>query len=194
MGLYKMRTGKDDFLFRVASIAHKHGITPNTMTTLGLCFGITAGVLFMYRLTPLAFASGLLSVLCDVLDGTIARKFHLETSFGRVFDAVADRTCELAVVLGALAAGIIEPLGVIAIIGSTALFSLRVVSHSYGLETNYVMFGRTERLVFIMLGLILPFTAASTVCFVVAGGFGFASSIQILVFLSRRYLQMKKTA
>jgi phosphatidylglycerophosphate synthase len=193
MGLYKMRTGKDAFLFRVASIAHEHGITPNTMTTLGLCSGIAAGVLFMYRLTPFAFALGFLSVFCDVLDGTIARKFSLETSFGRVFDAVADRTCELAVVLGALAVGIIEPIGVVAIVGSTALFSLRVVSQSHGLETDYVMFGRTERLVFILLGLILPFTAASTACFVVAGGFGFASSIQIIVFLSRRHFQMKKT-
>ncbi len=148
----------------------------------------------MYRQIPLAFASGFLSVFCDVLDGTVARKFRLETSFGLVFDAVADRASELAVVLGALAAGIIEPLGVVAVVGSTALFSLRVVSHSYGLETNYVMFGRTERLFFIMLGLILPFAAASTVCFIVAGTFGFVSSVQIIVFLSHRHLQMKMKA
>jgi phosphatidylglycerophosphate synthase len=194
MGLYKLRTGKDAFLFRVANIAYRHGIGPNTVTALGLCFGIASGVLFMYRQNPFAFASGFLSVFCDVLDGTIARKFHQETSFGKVFDAVSDRTCELAVVLGALGAGIIEPLGVVAIVGSTALFSLRVVSHTYGVETNYVMFGRTERLFFIMLGLILPFTTASTVCFVVAGAFGFASSIQIIVFLSRRRFQMKVNA
>jgi phosphatidylglycerophosphate synthase len=122
-----------------------------------------------------------------VLDGTIARKFQLETSFGRVLDSVSDRTCELAVVLGALAGGIIEPLGVIAIIGSTMLFSLRVVSHARGLKTDYVIFGRTERLVFILLGLILPFAPASTLCFVVAGGFGFASSFQIILFLSGRH-------
>ena len=67
-----------------------------------------------------------------MLDGTIARKFHLETSFGRVFDSVSDRTCELAVVLGALAGGIIEPIGVIAIVGSTLLFSLRTLSHTRG--------------------------------------------------------------
>ncbi len=188
MGLYKLRTGKDNFLFQVASVAHRHGIGPNTVTALGLCFGIASGVLFVYRQIPLAFASGFLSVFCDVLDGTIARKFCLETSFGRVFDAVADRASELAVVLGALAAGIIEPIGVVAIVGSTALFALRVVSHSYGLDTNYVMFGRTERLFFIMLGLILPFAAASTACFVVSGAFGFVSSIQIIVFLSNRHL------
>ena len=138
----------------------------------------------MYRQIPFAFAFGFLSVFCDVLDGTIARKFHLESSFGRVFDAISDRTCELAVVLGALAGGIIKPLGVIAIVGSTMLFSLRVLSHARGLKTDYVMFGRTERLVFILLGLVLPFATVSTICFIVAGGFGFASSLQIIVFLS----------
>jgi phosphatidylglycerophosphate synthase len=191
IGLYKMRAGKDNVLFRLASIAHTHGATPNIITALGLSFGVATGVLFMYRQIPLAFAFGFLSVSCDVLDGTIARKFHMETTFGRLFDSLSDRFCELAVVLGALAGGIIEPLGVIAIVGSTVLFSLRVISHTRGLKTDYVMFGRTERLVFILLGLIVPFAPVSTVCFVVAGGFGFASSFQIIVFLSRRHFQTK---
>ena len=193
MGLYKMRATKDAFLFRIAQRAHNNGISPNTMTALGLCFGVATGLLFMYRQIPFAFAFGFLSVFCDVLDGTIARKFHLETSLGRVFDSVSDRTCELAVVLGALAGGIIEPIGVIAIVGSTMLFSLRALSHTRGLSTDYVMFGRTERLVFIFLGLILPFASVSTACFVVAGGFGLVSSFQIIVFLARQPSQTKRT-
>ena len=127
-----------------------------------------------------------------MLDGTIARKFHLETSFGRVFDSVSDRTCELAAVLGALAGGIIEPIGVIAIVGSTLLFSLRTLSHTRGLKTDYVLFGRVERLAFILLGLISTVTSISTACFVVAGGFGLASSVQIIVSLSRQTNQVKR--
>lgn len=191
MGLYKMRSAKDEFLFRVASAALARGLSPNAMTVLGLCFGVTAGVLFAFQQIPFAFAFGFLSVFCDVLDGTIARKFSLETPFGRVFDSVSDRVCELAVVLGALAGGIIEPLGVVAIVGSTTLFAFRALSHARGLKTDYVMFGRTERLVFILLGLILPVASLSTLCFVVAGCFGFASSLQIAVFLSRRRFQTK---
>jgi phosphatidylglycerophosphate synthase len=189
MGLYKLRSAKDDFLFRLASAAHSRGVSPNVMTTLGLCFGVATGTLFAFKLVPFAFAFGFVSVFCDVLDGTIARKFNLETAFGRVFDSVSDRVCELAVVLGALAGGIIEPLGVVAIVGSTNLFAFRALSHARGLNTDYVVFGRTERLTLILLGLILPFTALSTVCFVVAGCFGFASSLQIAVFLSRRHFQ-----
>jgi len=193
MGLYKMRATKDDFLFRIADMAHNNGISPNTMTALGLFFGVATGLLFMYRQIPFALAFGFLSVFCDVLDGTIARKFHLETTFGRVFDSVSDRACELAVVLGALAGGIIEPLGVVAIVGSTMLFFLRVLSHSRGLRTDYVTFGRTERLVFILFGLILPFATVSTACFVVAGCFGLVSSFQIIVSLARQHSQEKQT-
>ena len=154
---------------------------------------LASGILFMSRQIPFAFACGFLSVFCDVFDGTIARKFHLETPSGRVFDSVSDRTCELAVVLGALAGGIIEPLGVVEIVGSTLLFLLRAFSQTRGLNTDFVMFGRTERLVFIFLGLTLPFATVSTACFVVAGGFGLVSSFQIIVFLARQRSQAKRT-
>ena len=188
-----MRAEKDNFLLRLARIANNNGMTPNMMTALGLSFGLASGILFASRQIPFAFACGFLSVFCDMLDGAIARIFHRETSFGRVFDSLSDRTCELAVVLGALAGGIIEPLGVIAIVGSTMLFLLRAFSHIRGLNTDYVMFGRTERLVFIFLGLILPFALVSTVCFVVAGGFGLVSSLQIIVFLARQRSRVNRT-
>jgi phosphatidylglycerophosphate synthase len=187
-----MRAAKDDFLFRVASVAHNHGITANMITATGLFFGVASGALLMYHQIPFALVFGFLSVFCDVLDGTIARKFHLESRFGQVFDSVSDRACELAVVLGALACGIIEPLGVIAVVGSTMLFSLRVLSHTRRLKTDYVLFGRTERLIFILLGLVLPFAAVSTICFVVAGMFGLASSFQIVASLSRRHFQTRQ--
>jgi phosphatidylglycerophosphate synthase len=163
------------------------------MTAIGLSFGLATGVLFTYHQLQFAFAFGFLSVFCDVLDGAIARKFQMESSLGRVFDAVADRFCEFAVVLGALFGGIIGPLGVLAIIGSTTLCALRGLSYSLGLNTDYVMFGRTERLIFIFIGLMTPITTVSTGCFVLAGSFGFVSSLQITVALSRRLFQPKQT-
>jgi phosphatidylglycerophosphate synthase len=155
------------------------------LTALGLCFGVASGVTFGVRAVPFAFAFGFLSVFCDVLDGTVARKFHMESKFGLLFDSVADRTCELAVVLGALAGGIIEPVGVVAVVGSTMLFAFRTLSYVRGFKTDYVLFGRVERLVFILLGLVVPISSVSTLCFVVAGGFGVVSSCQIAVALWR---------
>jgi archaetidylinositol phosphate synthase len=156
------------------------------MTALGLCFGVASGIMFMLRATLFALIFGGLSVFCDVLDGTLARKFQLETKFGKFFDSTADRTAEAAVVIGAFMGGIIEPIGLVAIAGSVSLLLFRVISYARGLDTNYVLFGRVERLVFILLGLVAPFITLSTFFFVIAGGFGLVSTIQIFVTLSRR--------
>jgi CDP-diacylglycerol---glycerol-3-phosphate 3-phosphatidyltransferase len=183
LGLYSMRGGKDTVMFRIASAAHKFGLTPNMMTTLGLTLGVASGASFAFHAVPIGFAFGFLSVFCDVLDGTLARKFHLESRFGLVFDSAADRATEFAVVVGALLGGIIQPLGLVAIIGSLALFMLRVVSYRFGLKTDYAMFGRFERLIFILAGLLVPVVWVSTLCFIVAGVFGLVSSGQIAVSL-----------
>jgi hypothetical protein len=84
-----------------------------------------------------------------------------------------------------LVGGVIQLLGVFAIVGSTTLFLLRTVSHRRGLGTDYVLFGRVERLTFILLGLISPVVSLSTFCFVAAGAFGIFSSLQIVVVLLR---------
>lgn len=191
LGLYSMRAGKDTVLFRLASFVYGSGLTPNMITALGLCCGVASGFLFMSHAMPFAFVFGFLSVFCDVLDGTIARKFHLETRFGRVFDSVADRASESAVVLGAFFGGIIQPLGFVAIVGSTLLFGLRTLSYVQGLNTDYVLFGRVERLVFIMFGLITPVVTVSTFCFVIAGGFGMVSSFQIAASLLHRHIRQQ---
>ena len=196
MGLYSMRAGKDGFLFRLASAAYSWGFTPNMMTALGLTFGVASGALFAFRAVPFALVLGVLSVFCDVLDGTLARKFHMETKFGLVFDSTADRVSEFSVVLGALVGGLIQTLGVVAIVGSTSLLILRAASHRRGLKTDYVLFGRFERLAFILAGLLVPIVLVSTICFAVAGGFGLVSAFQIAVSLRHNFNKtiQKKTA
>ncbi len=180
---YSMRFRKDRLLLPLAQFVHRYGITPNMVTTLGLCFGIASGVAVAYReLLPALFLL-FVSVFCDVLDGALARTFDRVTAFGLAFDSVADRCAELSVVVGALLSGIILPIGVVAIIGSVALLLMRTMSYQYGLDTNYVSFGRVERITFLVIGLIAPSTAISTFCFVIVGVSGLVSSCQIGVFL-----------
>ncbi len=179
MGTYSMRSGKDALMFRIAIAAYNVGFTPNMVTAMGLTLGIASGVLFASQAFAAALTFGVLSVFCDSLDGTLARKFHRESKRGLIFDSAADRITEGAVVLGALAAGIIGPLGLLAIVGSVSLLGLRILSYRKKLNTNYVLFGRFERLVCILLGLLLPFVELHTACFVAAGLFGLVSSGQI---------------
>ena len=183
MGLYSMRSGKDAVLFRLAATARSHGFTPNVITAFGLASGVASGALFAMHLLLFAFALGFFSVFCDIFDGTLAREFHLESRFGLVLDSFSDRVTEAAVVVGALMAGIIQPIGLLAIVGSVCLLCFRYLSYRRGLKTDYVLFGRTERLVFVLSGLLVPFALVSSLCFVVAGGFGLISSCQIAIHL-----------
>ena len=180
-----LRLQKDQLLLPLATFVHRCGVTANQVTAAGLCFGTASGVAIAYRELPPALLLLLVSVFCDALDGALARIFSRATGFGLAFDAAADRCVELAVVIGALLNGIILPIGVVAIIGSIALLVMRTVSYRYGLDTNYVLFGRAARITFIFIGLIAASTSISTVCFVMAGVFGLASSCQIGVFLWR---------
>ena len=183
MGLYSMRSGKDAILFRLAATARGYGFTPNVISAFGLALGVASGAFFAMHLLLVAFALGFLSVFCDVFDGTLARKFHLESRFGLVLDSFSDRVTEAAVVVGALVAGIIQPIGLLAIAGSVCLFCFRYLSYRKGLKTDYVLFGRTERLVLVLSGLLVPFALVSSLCFAVAGGFGLVSSCQIAIHL-----------
>jgi len=185
MGLYSMRKCKDTLLFRMAVFAYNSGLTPNRMTALGVSLGICSGALLVFDELPSALLCGFLSVFCDVLDGTIARALQEETFFGKIFDSVGDRVSETAIVVGAILSGIIEPIGIIAIIGSISLLSLRALSYSRRLNTDYVLFGRAERLILIFSGLLTPIKTISTLLFVGAGFLGLASSFQIAAFLMR---------
>jgi phosphatidylglycerophosphate synthase len=178
-----MRLRKDRLLLPLAQFIHRCGVMPNRVTALGLCFGIVSGVAIACRELPLALLLLFASVFCDVLDGVLARTFNRVTAFGLAFDSVADRCAELSVVVGALLSGIILPIGVIAIIGSSVLLLMRTISYRFELDTNYALFGRAERITFLVIGLIAPSTSISTFCFVMAGVFGVVSSCQIGVFL-----------
>ncbi len=118
-------------------------------------------------------------MFCDVLDGMVARKFHMETKFGLMLDFASDHANEAAFVFGALSSGIVESIGLFAIAGSVCLLAFRTLSYRMGLRSDYVIFGRTERLIFVLAGVVVPFAIASSFCFVAAGVFGMFSSLQI---------------
>jgi phosphatidylglycerophosphate synthase len=79
---YSMRFRKDRLLLPLAQFVHHYGITPNKMTTVGLCFGIASGIAVAYRELLPALVLLFVSVFCDVLDGALARTFDRVTASG----------------------------------------------------------------------------------------------------------------
>ena len=89
------------FLDPVGGFLNRLGLTPNTMTLLGLA-GITLGAYYLargYMLRGGVFV--LVMVPIDALDGTMARLRGEASDFGAFVDSVSDRYSEL-IILGGL--------------------------------------------------------------------------------------------
>lgn len=73
---------------------------PNLLSFLRLCMIPLMIWLYVFRenygLTTLVL---MLSALTDVVDGFIARRFHMVSDFGKAFDPVADKLTQIAVML-----------------------------------------------------------------------------------------------
>jgi phosphatidylglycerophosphate synthase len=86
----------------VLGALHKIGVTPNHLTILGLCTGVTSGLILASGKIEIGLVLALSCGLFDVWDGLLARWFGLETPFGGILDSVLDRMAD-GFILGGLA-------------------------------------------------------------------------------------------
>ncbi len=78
----------------------KLNIKPNQVTTASGIFGIAAAILIAFALPWFALAALLISGMCDILDGSLARLTQHSSSFGCVYDIMTDRIVEAALLIG----------------------------------------------------------------------------------------------
>ncbi|HTJ46837.1 MAG TPA: CDP-alcohol phosphatidyltransferase family protein [Kofleriaceae bacterium] len=76
------------------------GFTANGVTWLALLLGIGAGVAAGFAWIGLAALLSTWSVICDVLDGQVARLTKTSSDTGEILDAAADRYTEFAFIGG----------------------------------------------------------------------------------------------
>lgn len=75
-------------------------VSPNTITTIGTLWAMTAGVIYATGHISIAgWTLGLTGVF-DVLDGTVARRTGRSTVFGAFYDSTLDRVADGAVLGG----------------------------------------------------------------------------------------------
>lgn len=77
----------------------KFGLTPNRLTLIAFCIGVSSAFFLIYGYTSLALICLLGSGLCDILDGTVARLTNTSHPFGGYIDLISDRMVESALVL-----------------------------------------------------------------------------------------------
>ncbi len=153
----------------VANWLVKRGVHPNTLTIVGTLCTVTGGVI--YGMGHIRTGGVFLGVtaLFDVLDGTVARRSNMSSTFGAFLDSTLDRLAD-GFVLGGLAVFYATsrphgsvPLLIVALLGLVGAFLTsytRARAEALGLDAKVGLLQRPERVVLLsvpqaLFGLVL---------------------------------------
>ena len=146
-------------------------VSPNFFTVLGFLFSLAAGLSFALaaELPALTIYSAsffirlgggliLLSGLCDIFDGAVARACGKESPFGAFLDSVLDRYSETAVLTGliyyfAVSGDIIHTVVTVLVLGGSVFVSYtKARAEGLGVECRVGIMERPERLILLIIG------------------------------------------
>lgn len=193
----------------IASFFIRLGVTPNQVSLLSLLFGFLCAIAFTQRWF---FYGGLLlviSAVLDLVDGSVARKNHTESKFGAVFDWVADKYVDAAVILGVGLSGIpiishvldiptTVDLGIVGLALTGSLLNTFIKPVTYA-EIGYTeriagkiedplegigFFGRPETILVLVIGSTIGYIAMAVLLIAICTNL---SAIQRIIYLYRRY-------
>ena len=209
MNITSLRPKFIKYTERIASIFIRLGVTPNQVSMLSLLFGFSCALAFAGR----HFVAGSLllfvSAILDLVDGNVARKNHTESRFGAVFDWIADKYVDAAVILGIGFSGIpiishlievpqVVDFGIVGLALAGSLlntfikpvtyaeigFSERVAGKIEDPLEGVGFFGRPETILVLVLGGVTGLLWVSILLIAVCTNL---SAIQRVVYLYRRY-------
>jgi CDP-diacylglycerol--glycerol-3-phosphate 3-phosphatidyltransferase len=153
----------------VANWLVKRGVHPNTITIIGTLCTVGGGIIYgMGHIRTGGFFLGI-TALFDVLDGTVARRSGMSSTFGAFLDSTLDRLAD-GFVLGGLAVFYATsplhgstPLMITALLGLVGAFLTsytRARAEALGLDAKVGLLQRPERVVLLsapqaLFGLVL---------------------------------------
>lgn len=192
-----LQDGAHAALRPVVVALERAGSRADHLTLLGFVLSIASGVAFFEGHSRTAALLLVLSGVCDILDGELARRTGVASRFGAFLDSTLDRLSEAAVLLGILGfylrnlyalvlhpeqammqmVGGLEPVTwavvafttALALVGSFMVSYTRARAEGLGLDCKVGWFERPERLVLVILaGLLKVFWAMSAALLLLA--------------------------
>lgn len=162
--LTKLKQKIQQILTKEAETAHKIGLTPNTVSAIGITLAFLSAITYaMWQNTPtyllLATLLLLASGFCDALDGVIARLYQQTTIFGGFLDSLLDRYADAAVYVGIIIGGLCSALwGLIALIGSLLVSYSRARAEAAGIKMETIgLAERAERILIIAIATLIAY-------------------------------------
>ncbi|MEA2670568.1 MAG: CDP-diacylglycerol---glycerol-3-phosphate 3-phosphatidyltransferase [Chloroflexota bacterium] len=138
-------------------------VSPNTLTVTGLVVNALSGVLIATGHLIVGGVVLLLASLFDVLDGAVARVTGKVYRYGAFLDSTSDRYAEGFTYIGLLwyylfnGHHTVEPMLVMAALTGSLLVSyVRARAQSLGFVCDGGLLARPERVVFTVIGLLIP--------------------------------------
>lgn len=169
------------------------GVTPNTLTLIGLAVSGVAAAFLARDYLLLGGILILLSGVFDLFDGPVARATGKTTKFGAILDSTSDRIGEATVLLGLLILyvnqhAIQEPILIyITLVGSVLVSYIRARAEGLGIKCEEGLFTRAERVIVLAVGLIVGHWVEESVVVTlwILAAFSLLTALQRLIYVSK---------
>jgi phosphatidylglycerophosphate synthase len=168
-----IRGTSDGILVHLIRFLHETlGLSPNQISVIGFLTGIVAAVVVASGFLVTGLALMALSQIIDALDGGVARRYHLISEKGKLFEVVFDRSNELAMFIALAIGGYVTP-GMVALAFTAILLVTALEPQSHfdpGFKRFMLYFGYAVSQLFHVNGLQLAMHViflANTTVFVV---------------------------
>jgi CDP-diacylglycerol--glycerol-3-phosphate 3-phosphatidyltransferase len=161
----------------VVTILTSLGVPPLMVSIVGLLLSVYGAVVIARGQLALGGVFLLLSGLCDVLDGDLARRRGMASRFGAFLDSTLDRVAEFAFFGGFLYYLIHRPGGpsdavfvitIAALTGSVMTSYARARAEGLGYECTVGIMERPERIAALTLGLLLGYRVLTVILTILA--------------------------
>lgn len=143
----------------VAGLFLRLGFSPDALTLTGLLLSFLAAVAVAQGRMVSAALMLLFGGLCDILDGSMARRSGRSTLGGAFLDSTLDRLAEIAIFVGLVlhyrAHLSLQLIAVLALTGSLMTSYARARAEGLGVDCKVGLLERPERLTLLILGLLL---------------------------------------
>ena len=175
-----------DLASPVALKLAKLGVKPNHLTAVGLIFALLSAYLIVEKNIVIAAVFVLLSSLCDLMDGALARSAGMTTKFGGYLDSVTDRYVDVILFIS---------LGIYGVDWITIAFAMSgalLVSYTRARAENIIdrcdvgIAERSERLLILLVGMLTGYIQEAV--FVIA----ILSHITAMHRVAYTYLSLRK--
>jgi archaetidylinositol phosphate synthase len=198
--LGRLRDSLELSLARVGRTSASIGLSANFWTGMGLGVSILAGVTYASNLFPVAEWSPwsfsgvvggillLISGICDVIDGSVARFANQMTKRGAFLDSSFDKIAEIIIFAGIAYGGLADPFLCLVSLGTSLLVSYtRARAESLGIKLRGVGIAeRAERILLIALIGMIPIRGAMDWALLVVSVLAGITSVHRIVVTARK--------